>query len=84
LYVLQRAGEGESRQIQRLTGAAALEAFVSNVYRPRLVGPLGKRRAVYLSGFAVAQQVAVYSWRRRWGYDVFAQDIDMLTRHFHD
>jgi hypothetical protein len=84
LYVLQRAEEGDSGQIQRLYGAAALEAFVSNVYRPRLVDPLGKRRAVYLSGFAVTQQVAVYSWRRRWGYEVLAQDIDMLTRHFHD
>jgi hypothetical protein len=84
LYVLERAEEGESSEIRRLTSAAALEAFVSNVYRPRLVDPLGKRRAVYLSGFAVTQQVAVYSWRRRWGYEVLAQDIDMLTRHFHD
>jgi hypothetical protein len=84
LYVLQRAEDGENKQIRRLTGTAALEAFVSNVYRPRLVGPLGMRRAVYLSGLAVAQQVAVYSWRRHWGYDVLAEDIDMLTRHFRD
>jgi hypothetical protein len=84
LYVLQRAEEGESRHIQRLTGAAALEAFVSNVYRPRLVGALGKRRAVYLNGFAITKQVAFHSWRRRWGYDVFAQDIDALMQHFHD
>ena len=83
LYALERAGEGESSQIQRLTGAEALEAFVSNVYRPRLVGPLGQRKAVYLNGFAVAKQSAVYSLRRRWGYDVFAQDVNMVMQHLH-
>jgi hypothetical protein len=83
LYILDRAGEGEGSCIQRLTGSAALEAFVSNVYRPRLVGPLGQRKRVYVNGFAVARQSAVYSFRRRWGYDVFAQGVDMVTQHLH-
>jgi hypothetical protein len=84
LYVLARATFGEGGRICRLTGRAGLEALLLNVYRPRLLAPLGKRTAAVAHGVTLLKQGAVYSFERRWGFDAFAREVETLERHIHE
>jgi hypothetical protein len=80
LYLLEKAGEGEA-SIDRLEGAAAVEAMVANTYRGSYV-PLMKRSRPHLLACAeLARTVPLFRARRRWGYDNFDAEGEALEAH---
>jgi hypothetical protein len=84
LYTIGKAKDDHGAEIRRLTGTEAIGAFVRNVYRPRLVGPLGKERDVHRRALTFVRQAGVYAFERRDGLNFLARDVDLIEQHFAD
>jgi len=81
LYVLQVAEPGPATQITRLRGAAAYETILSQTYRSQYLRAMGLSRRHLDLGAALLKHAEVYSAPRRWGFEVFAQEVGKLERH---
>jgi len=81
LYVLQVAEPGLASEITRLRGAVAYETILSQTYRSQYLGPMGLSRRHLDLGSALLKHAQVYSAPRRWGYEVFAQEVGKIERH---
>ncbi|MEA3052166.1 MAG: hypothetical protein QOG72_1069 [Sphingomonadales bacterium] len=79
LYLLEKA-EGEP-SVERLEGAAAVEAMIANTYRGAYVRLMGTTRQHMLACAELARTVPVFRARRRWGYDSFDAEGDSLEAH---
>jgi hypothetical protein len=84
LYAIEGGTDDRCADIRRLKQIEAIAAFVRNVYRPRLVGPLGRENDVYRRALVFVRQAAVYAFKRRTGLNFLAGDVDMLERQFAD
>lgn len=79
LYLLEKAGEEAA--IDRLEGAAAVEAMVANTYRGSYVRLMGRTRQHLLACAGLARTVPLFRARRRWGYDSFDVEGERLEAH---
>ena len=80
-YVLARAGDGVAESIERLAGAAAVDALVANTYRGRFATMLGLTERHLRLCLGVAAAVPVHNAARRWGRDGFAEEAERLAQH---
>jgi hypothetical protein len=82
-YVLARVGEGEGEgeRIDRLAGAAAVDALVANTYRGRFATMLGLTGEHLRRCLAVAGAVPIHSASRRWGRGCFEEQASRLADH---
>jgi hypothetical protein len=79
LYLLEKTDEAAS--VDRLEGAAAVEAMVANTYRGAYVPLMGRSRQHLLACAQLARTVPVFRARRRWGYDSFDAEGAALEAH---
>ncbi|HYD38983.1 MAG TPA: hypothetical protein VEA60_15295 [Allosphingosinicella sp.] len=79
LYLLDKA-EGEPL-VERIEGAAAVEAMVANTYRGAYVPMMGLNRQHLLACAQLARTVPVFRARRRWGFDAFDVEGEALEQH---
>lgn len=84
LYVLERAPEGETGCIRRLTGQDAMAAVRANTYRGRYVADMGLAEAHFRRCTALLGHIEVYAASRAWGYEVFEAEAARLERHVRD
>jgi hypothetical protein len=80
-YVLGEPGGGDKRGIERLAGAAAVDALVANTYRGRFATMLGLTERHLRLCLGVAASVPVHSAARRWGSDCFEEEAARLAQH---
>jgi hypothetical protein len=81
LYILNKTDES-SDGIERISGAAAMEAIMSQTYRGHFLKTMGRGAQHFGQAAQLLKHSEVYSAPRRWGYDVFAEEADKLERHF--
>jgi hypothetical protein len=81
LYLLDKAEPGDTPAVDRLEGAAAVEALVANTYRGGYVPLIGRTREHLLACAQLARTVPVFRARRRWGYDAFDAEGAALEAH---
>lgn len=81
LYLLLRAEAGAAGEIVRLRGQQAMAALMANTYRGLCLKPMGLTRRHFLQCAALASRIEVYAASRKWGYEVFAEEAERLTRH---
>jgi hypothetical protein len=81
LYVLGRAREGEVGDFRRLSGREALAAFLSNIYRPNICAGMGLKGPAMLAAAQALRHAQVFVFRRRWGFDSFAEEAARLEAH---
>jgi hypothetical protein len=79
LYLLEKAEDAPS--VDRLEGAAAVEAMIANTYRGAYVRLMGRTRQHMLACAQLARKVPVFTARRRWGYDSFGAENAALEAH---
>jgi hypothetical protein len=82
IYGLHEARLPQQEGIERLHGAAAFGEVLDHTYRRHLLAPMGCAGANFAQCAALVKHVPVYSVRRRWGYDCFAEEMAKLERHF--
>lgn len=81
LYILDRATPDAAVEITRLTGVAAMAATMENSYRAEYHRPLGLSAAHFGHCSALLAHIGVYRAPRRWGFDVFAEEVARIERH---
>ena len=79
LYLLEKAEEDP--RVDRLEGAAAVEAMVANTYRGSYVSLMRQTRQHLLACAELARSVPVFRARRRWGFDSFDAEGATLEAH---
>jgi hypothetical protein len=79
LYLLERAEDEPG--IDRVQGAAAVEALVANTYRGAYVPLMGRTAPHLLACAQLARSVPVFRARRRWGYESFDAEGAALEAH---
>ena len=81
LYLLGRAEAGETPEISRLRGRAALEAIMAQTYRALYLPVLGLTSRHFLICSALAARIHVYAATRAWGYELFDREAGRLASH---
>jgi hypothetical protein len=80
LYLLGKADDGPGG-VRRLGGTDALKAVIANLYRFNVGVGLGRRAQIYAQAMSLIGQAEVYLFKRRWGFEVMADGVEMLERH---
>lgn len=81
VYVLQTAAAGPSA-FHKLSGAAALEALLSNTYRGFLLAPMGRASQHFVQSLRMLKHIEVFRVSRRWGWPHFLTEAARLEQHF--
>ncbi|HEX3918399.1 MAG TPA: hypothetical protein VHW60_13760 [Caulobacteraceae bacterium] len=81
LYVLGRAPQGEAGAFRRLNGRDALAAFLGNIYRPNICAGMGLKGPAMVAAAQALRHAQVFLFRRRWGFDAFAEEAVRLEAH---
>lgn len=81
LYILERVERDASFDIHRLTGVAAMAATLENSYRQAYLRPMGISGQHFRQSAALLARAGVYRAPRRWGFDVFAEEVARIERH---
>lgn len=81
LYLLDDAGGSPRSAIERLHGAAAVEALVANTYRGAYVPLMGRTREHLQACLALARAVPVFRLSRRWGLEALAEQAESVADH---
>lgn len=82
IYWLRKAAEGtEATKIRRLTGVAAVETLVSNTYRGAYLKTIGRTGTHLAACIQLARAVPIFSAERRWGFDCFDEEAELLREH---
>jgi hypothetical protein len=82
LYILPDRQMRNEGQVERLTGVAAVNAIVAHTYRGWAVAPMGVGPVQFRLATAIARNAEVFAAGRRWGLDVYAEEVGRLERHF--
>lgn len=80
VYLLDRA-QAEGPSVERLTGAAAVEALVANTYRGAYVPLMGRTAEHLLACARLAARIPVFRASRRWGLDEMDEEARALEAH---
>jgi hypothetical protein len=81
VYQLHASQDGGPAAINRLSGIAALESLMTNVYRLELAERMGFKPAAFVICAAVAREVPVFRFSRRLGFDALHDGIESLEDH---
>jgi hypothetical protein len=82
IYLLGKAAEGALEpRISRLTGVSAVDALVSNTYRGAFVKTIGRTGEHLALCLKIARAVPVFMAERRWGFDAFDEQAQLLEQH---
>ena len=76
-----RAAVGDTADVIRLRGTAAIEVLMQNVYRLGLAELLGYKPRAFSVCAAVARDVQVFRFGRPWGFDALSHGLDLLESH---
>src|SRR5262249_17345639 len=80
VYQLEAAPEGVI-EVSRLRGAAAVDAFIQNVYQSRLAKQLGYTPHVFTICAEAARNVPVFRFSRPRDFGALAAGIEVLEDH---
>jgi hypothetical protein len=84
IYLLRKAEEGSAKpQIRPLTGVRAVDTLVSNTYRGGYLKTIGQIAPHLATCVSVARAVPVFDAVRRWGFDRFDAEAQLLMAHVH-
>lgn len=82
IYLLGELGEGEiGQRIRRLTGVEALQTVMANIYRGHYLPPLGGTERNLRQCVELVRTVPVFQVQRQWGYDVIAEQMQLIEAH---
>jgi hypothetical protein len=81
LYVLGRAKPEEAGEFRRLHGREALAALLGNIYRPNICAGMGLKGPAMLGAAQALRHAQVFVFRRRWGFEAFAEEAARLEAH---
>ena len=81
VYVLSEAA-ASAPEVQALTGVAAVEALMANIYRPQYLRPMSLAPRAFEQTARIANQTGVFAAPRVRGFDVFEGEAARLERHF--
>jgi hypothetical protein len=84
IYQLCAAPEGDPTNVNRLQGAAAVEALMQNVYRLGLAEYMGYKPAAFVVCAAAARDVPVFRFSRPLGFDTLHEGVEFLEDHMRD
>ncbi len=81
IYILGDLAPGSPAAISRLTGTAAPQAILLNIYRPEFLAPMGLAAANFTQVALVAKDTQVFTAPRERGYHVFSREAARLESH---
>jgi hypothetical protein len=81
VYVLSDA-VGWAPEVTALSGVAAVEALLRNIYRPQYLRPMNLAEQAFRQTVRIANQAGVFEAPRVRGFEVFAPEAARLERHF--
>jgi hypothetical protein len=84
VYQLHAAPDDSLPGVNRLHGAAAIEALMQNVYRLDLAEQMGLKPAAFILCAATARGVPVFRFSRPMGFSTLHEGIDLLEGHLGD
>ncbi len=80
LVVLERTEADEPSSLIQVSGLASFQAVASAIYRPEVGQRVGNQTLLFRQCAALANQVAVYRYRRPWSLAVFDSSLQPLLR----
>ncbi len=84
IYVLGDPQNDCARQFRRLRGQEAVAAVVANTYRGAYLHPLGLAPRHFAQCIELLRTVPVFAASRKWGYDVFVEELERIKAHMLD
>jgi hypothetical protein len=80
VVLLERAEDGSSPQLERVTPVQALHGLLDNTYQAWLVRALGQTDSYFLRCGVALEGVRVFRLQRPWGFAAMDQTLDLLEQ----
>jgi hypothetical protein len=79
VYVLGVLGVGASFDIAPLTGTAAVDAVMANIYRSQYLAPMGRVGQAFAQTVSVARRAPVFAVNRSGDLRAFEREVQQLV-----
>lgn len=82
VYVLGPLGEEAAFEIIPLTGIAAVDALMANIFRSQYLAPMGRVGQAFAQTVGLAKRAPVFAVSRSGDLRAFEREVEQIERHF--